>query len=125
MALSKKAGGADRAPKETYTLHLVLREGFRRHRVVVTMNGRKIYRAADVTTDMQTAWADARDVISRSRTARLAVSVMPGNLAAAFDADLAARPYIAISLIGAATVAFEASAAPFFREPSLGDRSAL
>ena len=114
MALSKKgASKADRAPKETYTLHLVLREGFRRHRVLVTMNDRTIYRAANVTTDVAAARADAKDVVSRSRNAHLVVSVTPGNLAAAFDVDLAERPYVAISLIGEATVAFETSGTPF------------
>jgi hypothetical protein len=94
-------------------MHLVLREGFRRHRVVITMNDRKIYQAADVTTDAAAARADAREVITRSRTAHLVVSVTPGNLAAAFDVDVVARPYVAISLIGEGTVAFETSAAPF------------
>ena len=77
------------------------------------MNDRKIYQAADVTTDQASARADSRHVISRSRTAHLVVSVTPGNLAAAFDVDVVARPYVAISLIGEGTVAFETSAAPF------------
>ena len=94
-------------------MHLVLREGFQRHRVVITMNDRKIYQAADVTTDAAAARADAREVISRSRTAHLVVSVMPGHLAASFDVDVMARPYVAISLIGEGTVAFETSAVPF------------
>jgi hypothetical protein len=113
MALSKGSRKAGRGPKETFTLHLVLRDGFQRHRVVITMNDRKIYQAADVTTDAAAARADARDVIARSRTAHLVVSVTPGNLAAAFDVDIVERPYVAISLIGEATVAFETSAAPF------------
>jgi hypothetical protein len=41
------------------------------------------------------------------------VSVTPGNLAAAFDVDIVERPYVAISLIGEATLAFETSAVPF------------
>ena len=94
-------------------MHLVLREGFQRHRVVITMNDRKIYQAADVTTDAAAARADAREVISRSRTAHLVVSVMPGNLAASFDVDVMAQPYVAISLVGEGTVAFETSAVPF------------
>ena len=94
-------------------MHLVLREGFQRHRVVITMNDRKIYQAADVTTDAAAARADAREVISRSRTAHLVVSVMPGILAASFDVDVMARPYVAISLVGEGTVAFDTSAVPF------------
>ena len=94
-------------------LHLLLREGFQHHRVEINMNDRKIYQAADVTTDAVSARADARDVISRSRTAHLIVSVTPGNPAATFDVDVVERPYVAISLIGEGTVAFETSAAPF------------
>lgn len=77
------------------------------------MNDRKIYQSADVTTDVAAARADARDVISRSRNARLVVSVTPGDMTAAFDVDLAERPYVAISLIGEATVAVETSGTPF------------
>ncbi len=113
MPSSTGAHSGDRAPKETHTLHLVLREGFQRHRVVITMNDRKIYHATAVTTDAAAARADAREVISRSRTAHFVVSVTPGNLAAAFDVDLVERPYVGISLVGEATVAFETSAAPF------------
>jgi hypothetical protein len=39
--------------------------------------------------------------------------VTPGNPAATFDVDVVERPYVAISLIGEGTVAFETSAAPF------------
>jgi hypothetical protein len=113
MVRSKGLGRGAGPPKETYTLHLLLREGFHSHRVVITMNDRKIYQAADVTTDGASAQADARDVISRSRNAHLVVSVTPGNLAAAFDVDVVERPFVAISLIGEGTVAFETSATPF------------
>jgi len=113
MALSPGPSQAWEEPEEEHTLHLVLREGFQRHRVLITMNDRKIYQETDVTTDLAAARADARDVVSRSRNAHLVVSVTPGNLAAAFDVDLAQRPYVAISLIGEATVAFETSGTPF------------
>src|SRR4029453_19384551 len=113
MPPSTGSSRGDRAPKETHMLHLLLREGFQHHRVVINMNDRKIYQAADVTTDAVSARADARDVISRSRTAHLIVSVTPGNPAATFDVDVVERPYVAISLIGEGTVAFETSAAPF------------
>ena len=115
MARSPGLSQAWEEPEEEHTLHLVLREGFQRHRVVITMNDRKIYQETDVTTDVAAARADALDVVSRFRNARLMVSVTPGNLAAAFDVDLAERPYVAISLIGEATVAFEASGIPFRR----------
>jgi hypothetical protein len=113
MALSKGSGGGARAPRETHTLHLVLRGGFRGHGVVITLNDKTVYQARSVTTHLVTARADALEVTSRSRTARLAVSVTPGDLSAAFDVDLATHPHVAISLVGEATVAFESSATPF------------
>jgi hypothetical protein len=94
-------------------LHLVLRNGFRGHTVVVTMNDRIVYRAASVTTNRTTARADAVDVPSVVPTARLAVAVAPGGLASAVDIDLATHSHVAISLVGAGTVAFETSSAPF------------
>jgi hypothetical protein len=105
--------GLTRVPKERHMLHLVLREGFNRHRVLITMNDRRIYDAADVSTDAEVARADAREVVSRSRAAHLVVSVTPGNRAAAFDVDVAISPYVAISLIGESTISFETSAVPF------------
>jgi hypothetical protein len=113
MADSIEAIGPGGGPEGAFTLHLVLREGFRQHRVLVVMDGRAIYQAGSVTTDAITATADARDVTSTSRHAHLVVSVMPGNLAAAFDIDIAARPYLGISLVGANTIASETSALPF------------
>ncbi len=113
MASSRNARSGASAPRETYTLHLVLRDGFHGHRVVVTMNGRKIYQGAKITTDAATGRADAREVTSKSRVARLVVSARPGNRDAAFDVDVAARPHVAISLVGEGTVAFETSALPF------------
>src|SRR5262245_6676147 len=115
MAPSPEPSQAWEEPEEEHTLHLVLREGFQRHQVLITMNDRKIYQEADVTTDVAAAWADAKDVLSRSRNAHLVVSVTPRNLAAAFGVDLAERPYVAISLIGEATVAVETSGTPFHR----------
>jgi hypothetical protein len=103
---SSSTGGA-------HTVHLVLREGFQGHTVVVTLNDRRVYEAVGLTTDPLTARAGAAAVSEAARTARLAVSVTPGSLAAAVDLDVAARPYVAISLVGEGTVAFETSAVPF------------
>ena len=94
-------------------LHLVLRDGFRGHVVVVTMNDRVVYQAVGVTTDLATARAAAVDIPSPVPTARLEVAVTPGSLASAMDVDLVRRPHVAISLVGAGTVAFETSPAPF------------
>jgi hypothetical protein len=108
MAASRSTG----APRERYKLHLVLRDGFRGHRVVVTVNGRRIYQAAKVSTDPATGRAAAREVALSSPMARLMFSARPGNLDAAFDVDLAERPHVAISLVGERTVAFESSTLP-------------
>jgi len=94
-------------------LHLVLRNGFRGHAVVVTMNDRIVYQAASIRTDRATARADAVDVPSPVPRARLTVAVTPGNLASAVNIDLATHPHVAISLVGTGTVAFETSSAPF------------
>ena len=96
-------------------MHLLLREGFRRHTVVITLDDRRVYEAVDVTTDPLTAHAGAAAVSETSPMAHLAVSVTPGPLAAAADVNVAAHPYVAISLVGAGTVAFETSAVPFRR----------
>jgi hypothetical protein len=93
-------------------LCLVLRDGFRKHRVVVTVNGRKVYQAAKVSTDPVTGRAAARQIALTSPTARLTFSARPGDLDAAFDVDLAERPHVAISLVGERTIAFETSTFP-------------
>ena len=94
---------------------VVLCEGFRGHSVLITLNGRRVFEAADVTTDPLTARAGAAALSAVTRVARLAVSVTPGPLAAAADVDVAKYPYVAISLVGEGTVAFETSAVPFRR----------
>jgi hypothetical protein len=94
-------------------MHLVLRDGFREHSIVITMNDRRVYEAAGVTTDPVTSRAASVAVRASTTKARVGVSVTPGNLAAVFDVDIAAHPHVAISLIGGGTVAFETSSRPF------------
>jgi hypothetical protein len=113
MGQPRGSGDSDQPLEESHTVHLVLREGFRGHKVVVTLNERRVYDAVDVTTDPLTARAGAVAVSGATRRARLAVSVTPGALAAAVDVDVAMHPYVAISLIGEGTVALETSAVPF------------
>src|SRR5215510_7630209 len=71
---------------------VVLCEGFRGHSVLITLNGRRVFEAADVTTDPLTARAGAAALSAVTRVARLAVSVTPGPLAAAADVDVAKYP---------------------------------
>lgn len=94
-------------------MHLVLRDGFRGHSIVITMNDRRVYEAAGVTTDPVTARAGAFAVRMSAPQARVGVAVTPGNLAAVFDVDIAVHPHVAISLIGDGMVAFETSSRPF------------
>jgi len=94
-------------------MHVLLREGFRGQRVVITMNDRTVYDAIGVTTDPETSRAGAIAVRAPSAKARVAVAVKPGNLLAAFDVDVSVHPHVAISLIGDGTVAFETSSRPF------------
>ena len=94
-------------------MHVLLREGFRGHTVVITLNDRGVYASTGVTTDPVSARADTIAVRGAPPKGRVAVSVAPGNLWAAFDVDLSAHPHVAISLIGDGTLAFEMSTVPF------------
>jgi hypothetical protein len=94
-------------------LHLVLRDGYRGHAVVVTVNDRIVYQASDVTTNPATGRAGAVDVAAAHPAARLTVAVSPDGLTSAIDVDLDTHPHVAISLVGSGTLAFETSSIPF------------
>lgn len=97
------------APRALHALRVVLRDGFRGHTIVITVNGRTVLHAAEITTDPHTGRAATIVTSATAGTSRMAVSVTPGNLVAEFDVDLIARPYLAISLVGEATIALETS----------------
>jgi hypothetical protein len=113
MASATDFTDGGRTPKGPYIVHLMLREGFHEHTVLITVDDRTVYQAVGLTTDPSTERAGAIAVPAADHRARLAVSVTPGNLTAAFDLDVLAHPYVAISLVGEGTVAFETSASPF------------
>jgi hypothetical protein len=96
-----------------FTMTVLLREGFRDHTVVITMNDRPVYDGAGVTTDPLTARAGTIAVTCLTAKTRVGITVSPGDLRAAFDVDLSAHPHVAISLVGARTLAFETSTVPF------------
>ncbi len=98
-----------------HALHITLLDGFRRHAVVIVVDGREVYRRAGVTTDPTTAHADAFQVAAASRVAHVAVLAIPGDYVASLDVDVARHPHLAISLIGVSTVSFETSAHGFRR----------
>ena len=94
-------------PNAKRDLHIVLREGFRGHTIVIVVDGREVYRRSGVTTDVQTSHADTIDVAAVSRRPRIAVSVTPGDLVASLDLDVGTYRHLAISLVGEATLSFE------------------
>lgn len=96
-----------------HVLHVALVDGFRGHTVVVVVDGHEVYRRADITSDFGCAPADHFEVRTGSRTARISVSVTPGDLAASLDVvDVTASPHIAISLIGEGSVSLESCICP-------------
>jgi|SRR5215471_3896918 len=100
---------AENDPRQSRTVHLVLGYGFRSHTVSISMDDHEVFRAVGITTDPTRARAGTIAIDGRSRTTCLAVSIMPGNLAVAFEIDTIRHPQVTISLLGEGTVAFEAS----------------
>lgn len=98
------------SPSVPHRLHIALRDGFRGHTVVITVEGLQVYRRVGVTTDREGGGADAFDVTAASAVARITVSVTPGDVAAAMDLDVGRHSHVAISLVGEGTVGFETSA---------------
>lgn len=92
-------------------LHIVLRDGFRGHTVIITVNGREVYRRSGVTSALMSA-GDTVEVETVSDVAHIAVSATPGTFRGSLDVDLSAHPHVAISLVGDGTVSFEPSATP-------------
>jgi len=95
--------------RQPHTVHLVLRDGFHGHTVSISMDDHEVFRAVGITTDPTRARAAMIAIDGRGRTTCLAVSIMPGNLAAAFEIDTIRHPQVTISLLGESTVALEAS----------------
>lgn len=113
MSLPRPGMGDGRPPQVRHALSITLRDGFRGHTVVIAVDGREIYHRAGVITDPTISRADAVTLVVASRLIQLVVSVTPGDYVASFDLDVSAHPYLAISLVGRATVNFETSPHPF------------
>jgi hypothetical protein len=92
-----------------HALRITLGDGFRGHTVVLTVQGREVYRHADVTTRGPSAPADVVELVSPWRTVIVAISATPGDYAASLDLDVSIHPHLAISLVGEGTVSFETS----------------
>lgn len=94
-------------------MHIALHDGFTGQTVTVMVDGRQVYRRADVRTDLRISRADAFDTGAAGPTAEVEVTVEPGGMAAATRLDPTATPYLAIDLRGG-TIHFTRSATPFF-----------
>jgi hypothetical protein len=92
-------------------LCLALRDGFRGHTVVITVNGREVYRRARVTTS-PAAPVETVEVATESDWAQVRVVAVPGAFCGELDVDVTVYRFVAISLIGDGTVSFEPSAIP-------------
>src|SRR5215470_6539067 len=86
---------------------VVLASGFRDHTVVVTVDGREVYRRTNVRTSPATQEADTFVAVAEWPKAHIEVSVAPGDLAIAADCDLRAHSRVTVSLIGKASVSLE------------------
>lgn len=109
MSTSEPGMGGAQTPSTPHALHITLLDGFRRHVVVILVDGHEVYRRDGVTTDPTIARADVFQVAAASRVAHVAVLVTPGDYFAYLDLDVARYPHLAISLVGQGTVSFETS----------------
>jgi len=93
------------------SLHIALQEGFRGHLVVITVDGREVYRKSFVTTNLAISRADAVDVDLGSEKARVEVATTPGGKAA-LDVNATESPYLSVSLEGDGKITFQKSKEP-------------
>ena len=94
-------------------LHIALHDGFRNDTVVITVNGREVYRRTDVTTNLAISRADASDVAVEEGELRVEVEVPTRNLRAAITLDATQKPYLAVEITEQGSLALSPSATPF------------
>jgi hypothetical protein len=90
---------------------IVLASGFRGHSVVIMLDGREAYRAANVSTSAATAQADTFVAITEERRVHVLVQVTPGDLVLSADCDVRTHTRVVISLIGKASLWLETQSA--------------
>jgi hypothetical protein len=95
-----------------YDLAIVLGSGFLGHSVVIMLDGREAYRAANVYTSAATAQADTFVAITEERHVHVLVRVTPGDLVLSADCDVRTDTRVVISLIGKASLWLETRSAP-------------
>ena len=94
-------------PDTRHRLHVVLKDGFRGHTVVVSVDGRKMYARSALTTDPVLGHADVLDLPVSPGPSHISVSATPGAVVGSLDVDVSLHPHLVVSLIGDGTVTFE------------------
>jgi len=74
-------------------LRIRLRDGFRDQTVIITLDGKEIYRKSGVTTDLSISYADAVEASTDAAPVTLAVRVENGAVASA-DIDPRQTPFV-------------------------------
>ena len=94
---SATAVASDRA-RTNMTLRIKLRDGFRDQTVVITVDGREVYRKSGVTTDLSISYADAVEASTGAAPVKLAVRVENGPAASA-DIDPRRTPFVDVRVM--------------------------
>jgi hypothetical protein len=94
-----------------HELAIVLGSGFRGHSVVIMLDGREAYRAANVVTNMASSQADTFVTITEERHVHVLVRVTPGDLVLSADCDVSTHTRVVISLIGKGSLWLETQSA--------------
>jgi len=89
------------------TLQIALGQGFRGQSVVVSLDGREVFRGTGLTTDPTTSRAALIETAVASRLTTVSLRVEPADIGASFDFDVSEHPLVAIHLVGGATISFE------------------
>lgn len=90
-----------------HDLAIVLGSGFRGHAVVITLDGREAYRAANLYTNAATAQADTFVAITEEPHVHVLVRVTLGDLVLSAECDVRTDTRMMISLIGKASLWLE------------------
>lgn len=96
-----------------YVLGIDLQEGFANDRVVITLDGREIYREDAVTTKLLLGYAQTLTVDAPEGPARLTVALPDRGLENTVSLPLNADTYVGVSVTSQG-VEFIVASAPFF-----------
>src|SRR5262245_12051405 len=79
-----------------FRVHLVLRDGFRGHMVVIAVNGLEVLRRGGVTTATITSRPEIVEVTTASPTAQITIAATPGSFSGSLDLDMATHRHVVI-----------------------------